>query len=244
MGYAEMRAYATYINAGVRGSRFMGDCEVSAPESIVQLTGRRMPKAQVWVRAFCYVIFVPWALMLLGVIAMVAARENGWPIFVMIEAAGFLVIAIGLGAGDIWAAKRGPMETVQWRPALATTPKRTLDGTVSATGVADTLAYRYAKGKCVVRLRAPIGPGGRLRLLALRTELYEQETLARVLSGAEDHLGVVAAPVSPPNVVHKGGHLPGEPDRFCRKCGAAVTGGAFCGKCGSALLRYGSAQDG
>jgi hypothetical protein len=178
-----MNAYATYINAGLRGSRFMGECEVSSSSGTVRLIGRRMPIAQVRFRAFCYVLFVPWALMLLGTIVMVAGHDQGWPIFVAIEAVGFLVIAVGMGVGDVWVAHRGQRDTVEWLPSQATSPQQAFDSTKALTGVADTLAYRYASGKCVVKLRAPIGPRGKLRLVALRCDPGEVESLQRILSG-------------------------------------------------------------
>lgn len=162
----------------------MGDCEVSAMGGVVQMTGHRMTRPQVWVRAICYVFFVPWALMLLGVIGIVATREEGWPIFVAIEAAGFFVIAMGLGVGDIWAAHRGPLETVEWRPSQATFVQRAFDQTASAGALGTTLAYRYAKGRSVIKLRTPIGPRGKLRLVALRGESHTIEALEWVLSGA------------------------------------------------------------
>ncbi len=179
-----MKAYATYINAGLRGSRFMGDCEISSSKGVVRLTGRRMSMAQAWVRAFCYVLFVPWALLLLGTIGMVAGDAPGWPLFVAIEAVGFVVIAAGLGVGDIWVARRGRTESVDWRASEATTPERKVDSAKSLTGIADSLAYRYASGKQVLKMRVPIGPNGKLRLLALRCEPRELENVEWLLAGS------------------------------------------------------------
>jgi hypothetical protein len=179
-----MNVYATYINAGLRGSRFMGASDISSSEGVVRLTGRRMSMAQAWVRTFCYVIFVPWALLLLGTIGMVAGDAPNWPLFVVIEAVGFVVIAVGLGVGDIWVARRGRSESVDWRASDATTPERKVDSTKSLTGIADSLAYRYASGKHVLKMRVPIGPNGKLRLLALRCESHEVDTIEWLLTGS------------------------------------------------------------
>jgi hypothetical protein len=148
------------------------------------VASRRTPKIQVWTRAFCYVLFVSWALMLLGVIGIVATREEGRPIFAAMEAAAFFVIAMGLGVGDIWAAHRGPRETVEWRPEQAMFVKRAFNQTASAGALGTTLAYRYSKGRSMIKLRVPIGPRGKLRLVALRSEPHTIEALEWVLAGA------------------------------------------------------------
>ena len=176
-----MNAYATYINAGLRGSRFMGNCEVNSADGVVRLTGRRMSMVQAWVRVFCYVIFVPWALMLLAAIGIAATGDPSWPIFVAIEAVGFVVIAVGLGVGDIWVARRGRSESVSWRASDATIPERKFDSTKSLTGVADSLVYRYASGRQVLKLHVPIGPKGKMRLLALRCEPNEVDAIEGLL---------------------------------------------------------------
>ena len=238
-----MRVYATYINAGLRGSRFIGNCEVSTEEGTVRLTGHRMPLGLVWVRSICHVLFVPWVLFTLPAIAITVTRLDGWWYIAAIDVCLFLVIAVGLGGVDIWTTYRGPQETVNWHPEEASPLKHTFDQTASVGPILPSLAYRFAKGQCVTKLRVPIGPNEKLKLLALRTEPHELDVLALGLSGVEGYQGVVDAARPPQNVALVGGHLSGKPDRFCRKCGAAADGGSICGKCGSAMLRYGSAKD-
>ena len=103
-----MRVYATYINAGLRGSRFIGNCEVSTEEGTVRLTGHRMPLGLVWVRSICYVLFVPWVLFTLPAIAITVTRPDGWWYIAAIDGCLFLVIAVGLGGVDIRTTYRGP----------------------------------------------------------------------------------------------------------------------------------------
>jgi hypothetical protein len=179
-----MRARATYINAGLRGSRFIGDCEVIASDGIVRLSGHRMSMAHSWIRSICYVLFVPRVLIAFSTFGFVAAGENGWPYAVAVTAGMFLLIAVGLGGVDIWNTYRGPEEAVSWRSVEGVRLQRTYDQTASLGGTGTTLVYRHALERCVVKLRAPIGPNGKLRLVALRSEPQQVGVLEWILSGA------------------------------------------------------------
>jgi len=143
-----------------------------------------MPMKHVWVRSVCYVLFVPWVLIAFGAAVAAAVQGDGWPYIVALASVLFVVIAIGLGGVDIWNTYRGPHESVEWPASRAVRLKCAYDQTASAGPLETTLAYRHAKGLCVVKLRAPIGPHGKLRLVVLRSEPHQVETLARVLSGA------------------------------------------------------------
>ncbi|MBU2600740.1 MAG: hypothetical protein KKA32_01010 [Actinobacteria bacterium] len=179
-----VNAYATYLNAGLRGSRFMGACKLGCADGQVWLTGHRMPIPLIYVRALCYVVFVPWVFLTMGAMGAVFVREPGWSYLVAVALALFIFIAVGLGGGDIWATHRGPIETVCWAPCSATPLRHKFDRTASAGPLAPTVAVRLVGGRSVTELRVPVGPRGKLRLLALRTSLEERDAPARVLGGA------------------------------------------------------------
>jgi hypothetical protein len=183
------RVYATYVNAGLRGSRFMGWCEIGTADGDVWLTGHRMPKLLSWARALCYVLFAPWIFISIGAVGMTAGRAAGWQYPFAIAVLLFIFIAVVLGGGDIWATYRGPMETVRWRVSDATSPKRTFDSTASMGPLGPTLLARAAAGRCVTSLRAPIGPQGRRRLVALRSSTAECEVVVQLLQGGKTVVG-------------------------------------------------------
>jgi hypothetical protein len=52
-------AMATYLNAGLWGSRFVGDCEVSTNGEMIWVKGHRVPVWMAWARVASYVAFLP-----------------------------------------------------------------------------------------------------------------------------------------------------------------------------------------
>jgi hypothetical protein len=166
-------AYATYVNAGLRGSRFMGACEVAGSSGVVRLTGHRMPVWLTRVRAVCYVLFVPWVFVTIAAIGAVYDRYPGWSWVLAVAAPLTAAILLGIGVGDLWVTYRGPVETVTWRAAEATPLAFGRDTTRGPGIVIDE----------VVKVRAPIGPQGERRLLVLRTPMINAEALVQVFAG-------------------------------------------------------------
>jgi len=178
-------AFATYVNAGLRGSRFMGACEVGTADGTVWVTGHRMPTWLVWIRASAYVVFVPWIPILMVAMIVTYNQEPGWQGILAAAIVGFLYVAAALGIGDVWAARKAPVETVRWQATDASPVKQHYDRTASATGLADTALVRLAGGKSVAELRVPVGPRGQRRLLALRADVELRERLAWILRGGQ-----------------------------------------------------------
>lgn len=178
-------AFAAYVNAGLRGSRFMGTCEIGTTDGTVWVTGHRMPAWLVWVRASAYVVFVPWILVLMVAMMITYNQEPGWQSILAAAIVGFLYIAAALGIGDVWTARKAPVETVRWQATDASSVKQRHDRTASATGLAVTALVRLAGGKSVAELRVPAGPRGQHRLLALRAGVELHERLAWILGGGQ-----------------------------------------------------------
>ncbi len=166
--------YATYVNAGLRGSRFMGTCEVFGSDGEVSVTGHRMPLWLVRVRALCYVLFVPWIFVTLASVMAVSERFDGWLWVLAIEVPLTLAVFLGIGVGDIWVVRRGPVETVTWRASQASTPRYGRDST---QGAVPMVAWE------IVSVRAPIGPAGKSRVLTLRAAMLDDQTLVESLKG-------------------------------------------------------------
>ena len=182
---SEFTLKATYLNAGIRGSRFMGACDLRCADGEVTLTGRRMPMRLVWMRAFGYVLFAPWFVATFATIGFVAERFEGWGYFLLFTSVLTVYVFGSIGVADLWATYRAPVETVRWRVDQARSVKRTRDSTVSAPGLIPTLIVRAEAGKCILQLRVPVGPNGALRRLTLRARLNEMESLAAAMTGTK-----------------------------------------------------------
>ena len=136
-------AYATYVNASLTGSRFMGLCTVRAVDGQVQVTGHRMPVWLVLVRSLCYLLFVAWIFISIAAVAMASSHARDWQYPVMIAIGLFIVVLLGIGVGDLWAERRGPVQTVTWRAADAPPPVFKYDATVCGHQKQDVLEAGY-----------------------------------------------------------------------------------------------------
>jgi hypothetical protein len=193
-----MRVYATHQNAGLLGSRFVGECEIGTDEGEVWLTGHRMPVALVRARALCDVLLVPWIFIAIAATVATVDRDPISPYLVAATIALFAMVAAVLVGGDLWAARRARIETVSWRPEEATAPRPAVDQTASFGALGSSLLARATAGRCVTQVRAPIGPDGSRVRVVLRSELSERHAVAQILSGGSIEQGARA---DAPNVV-------------------------------------------
>jgi hypothetical protein len=178
------RAYATYINAGLRASHFVGPCEVGTDGRRVWLKGKRVPLWVSGVRAVCYVLFAP-----LGFFTFMMLSD--WVVGKKVEALylggpavpTLVLVSVLMAGGDRWAARQARDDSVSW-PATA---RSELQRTRVRKSIVDHLRpfseANPAGPRCLVRGKVPLGPHGRLRRIALLAPETEGESLLRTLSG-------------------------------------------------------------
>jgi hypothetical protein len=176
---------ATYLNAGLWGSRFIGECEVSTNGERVWLKGRRVPVWVAWVRVISYVAFVPVGFYAGVVFGETLVGHYGYPPYYYLASAllTFLLVVLGLWGAGIWADSLSTYEAVSWPAvkgrALTQSPGR--GGTPGRTLWALLNVFFTTNG--LIQVEVPIGPGGKPRRLVLKARDREAGAVKMVLSG-------------------------------------------------------------
>jgi hypothetical protein len=109
-------AIATYLNAGLWGSRFIGDCEVSTNGERVWLKGRRVPAWVSWMRVLSYFAFIPVGFYTGWILGETLLGHWGYPPYYYLLAAlmSFLLVVLGLWGAGIWTESLSSYDVVSW----------------------------------------------------------------------------------------------------------------------------------
>lgn len=180
-------AIATYLNAGLWGSRFVGDCEVSTNGERVWLKGRRMPAWMAWARVLSYVAFLPVAFFTGVLLGETVLGHRGYPPYYYLASLllTFLLVVLGLWGAGIWHTTLGSYEAVSWPVGrgrqLGVGSVRSREG--RRTTVWTTLNSFIPLNRGMIQVEVPIGPGGKPRRLILRARDTELRSVLLVLSG-------------------------------------------------------------
>jgi hypothetical protein len=197
-------ATATYLNAGLWGSRFVGQCEVGTNGETVWLKGHRVPVWMACARVASYAAFLPVGFFTGVMVGQTVVGRWGYPPYYYLASTllSFLLVVLGLWGAGIWNESLGSREAVAW-PASQGRFKRQAHGRGATRGQALwTLMNTFVNVGGLIQVEVPIGPGGKPRRLVLRTRDVETGSLMSVLSGVyygqEHHDAVeVAGPTDP-----------------------------------------------
>ncbi len=109
-------AIATYLNAGLWGSRFIGDCEVSTNGERVWLKGRRVPAWVSLMRVICFVAFIPVGFYAGWILGETLIGHWGYPPDYYLASAllTFLLVVLGMWGAGIWTDSMSSYEVVSW----------------------------------------------------------------------------------------------------------------------------------
>jgi hypothetical protein len=177
-------ATATYLNAGLWGSRFIGDCEISTNGDRVWLKGSRVPVWVAWVRVISYVAFLPVGFYTGVVFGQTLVGHWGYPPYYYLASAllTFLLVVLGLWGADIWTDSLSSYEVVSWPASAAlhsTTTSRGASQGDTVWGVMNTLVNFTG----LTQVEIPIGRDGKPRRLVLKARDAEAHKVMLVLAG-------------------------------------------------------------
>ena len=179
-------AIATYLNAGMWGSRFVGDCEISTNGERVWLKGRRVPAWVSLMRVVCFVAFIPVGFYAGWILGETLVGHWGYPPYYYLASAllTFLLVVLGMWGAGIWTNSMSSYEVVSWpaskgRPLPQGTGRSATQGD-TVWAVMNTLVSVNG----LTQVNIPVGPGGKPRRLVLKARDTEANTLMMVLSGA------------------------------------------------------------
>lgn len=176
-------AIATYLNAGMWGSRFVGDCEVSTNGERVWLKGRRVPAWMAWARVLSYVAFLPVGFYTGILLGETLHGHQGYPPYYYLASSllTFLLVVLGMWGAGIWHTTLGSYEAVSW----SVTEGRAL-GFGRGKGRWSTLWFilnKFVNLSGLIQVEVPIGPKGKPRRLILRARDTERNSVMLVLTG-------------------------------------------------------------
>jgi hypothetical protein len=179
-------ATATHLNAGLWGSRFVGDCQIGTNGETVWLRGHRVPGWVAWTRVISSVVFVPVGFAVGVVLAETMVGRWGYPPYYYLASVllTFLLVVLGMWGAGIWTESLSSYETVSW-PA----PKERSGNHLSGSGVGESHRMWSTMNTLVsvtglIQVEVPIGPGGIPRRLVLKVQGNETRSVMMVLSGA------------------------------------------------------------
>ncbi len=177
---------ATYLNAGLWGSRFIGDCEVSTNGETVWVKGRRAPVWMAFVRVVCYVAFLPVGFYTGVLLGETLVGHWGYPPYYYLVSAllSFLLVVLGLWGAGIWKDKSGSYEVVSWPASKVGAVARTSSGGAVRGHAVWKIMNTFLNVSGLIQVQVPIGPGGKPRRLVLKVREAEAASLLLVLSGA------------------------------------------------------------
>ena len=181
-----MSAMATHLNAGLWGSRFVGDCQIGTNGETVWLKGRRVPAWVAWARVVSSVVFIPVGFSAGVVFGQTVVGRWGYPPYYYLASAllMFLLVVLGMWGAGIWADSLSTYETVSWTvrkgQPLDHVPGKGATGVHTLWAISNTLVSVTG----LVQVNIPVGPGGAPRRLVLKAHGGEARSLMLVLSGA------------------------------------------------------------
>lgn len=177
-----VRARATYLNAGLWGSRFIGDCEIATNGEKVWLTGHRVPVRVTVARVFSFVAFLPVGLYAGWLVGDTIMGHRGYPPYYYLASAllTLLLVTLGMWGAGIWNRELGSYDVVVWPVGAA---KRSAG---IASGRQRSLwqfmnSFVHVSGS--IQIEIPVGPNGKPRRLVLKARDVDAATLVSVLSG-------------------------------------------------------------
>jgi len=179
-------AIATYLNAGLWGSRFVGDCEVSTNGERVWLKGRRMPAWMAWARVLSYVAFLPVAFFTGVLLGETLLGHRGYPPYYYLASLllTFLLVVLGMWGAGIWHTTMGSYEAVSWPVARGRALGLGSAGKERGRRTLWTTLNSFIRlNRRMIQVEVPIGPNGKPRRLILRARDTEIQSLMLVLSG-------------------------------------------------------------
>jgi uncharacterized membrane protein len=177
-------AIATYLNAGLWGSRFVGECEVSTNGERIWVKGYRVPAWVAIVRVISFILFVPVGFYTGVMVGQTMVGRWGYPPYYYLVSTllTFLLVVLGLWGAGIWAESLGSYESVSWpvgqgqeivRARFADSPVRSML----------LMGNRLVSMSNLVQVQIPIGPHGKPRRLVLKADEREAGSLRLVLAG-------------------------------------------------------------
>ncbi len=195
-------ATASYLNAGLFGSRFVGECELATNGEKVWLKGHRVPVWMTLARVFGYTAFLPVGLYTGVLLGETLLGHRGYPPYYYLASAllTFLLVVLGLWGAGIWNKEVSSYESVVWavpRRQMMTVESLPPEKRRAFWGFMNTFVHFDG----AIQIEVPIGPGGKPRRLVLRTKGVDAATLMSVLSGV--YYGQASQQVS---------EMPGKPD--------------------------------
>jgi hypothetical protein len=179
-------AMATHLNAGIWGSRFVGDCQIGTNGETIWLRGRRVPAWVSWMRVISCAVFLPVGLVSGVVLSETLIGHWGYPPYYYLASAllTFLLVVLGTWGAGIWTESLSSYVTVSWpAPRVLSAAKGPGGGTIGASKLW-ALSNRFVSPVGLIQAEVPIGPGGAPRRLVLRVQGNEAHSLSMVLSGS------------------------------------------------------------
>jgi hypothetical protein len=178
-------ATASYLNAGLWGSRFVGDCEVATNGEMVWLKGHRMPVWMAWARVLSYLSFFPVGFYTGFLVADTLGGHRGYPPYYYLAATllTFLLVVLGLWGSGIWNRGIGTYEAVSWPVSARQAMKRPSSKKAIRRRAVWMFLNTFVNMNHLIQIQVPIGPNGKPRRLILSTRDTERGALTSVLSG-------------------------------------------------------------
>lgn len=177
-----VRATATYLNAGLWGSRFIGDCEIATNGEKVWLTGYRVPFRVALARVFSFVAFLPVGLYAGWLTGDTIMGHRGYPPYYYLASAllAFLLVTLGMWGAGIWNRELSSYDVVVWPVGAARRSTRIGSGRQrSFWQFMNSLVSMSGS----IQIEIPVGPNGKPRRLVLKARDVDAATLVSVLSG-------------------------------------------------------------
>jgi hypothetical protein len=177
-------AMATYLNAGLWGSRFVGDCEVSTNGERVWLKGYRVPPWVAIVRVISFVAFLPVGFYTGLIFGQTMVGHWGYPpyYYLISMLLTFLLVVLGLWGAGIWTESLGSYESVSWPAAEGRIVVKGA-GAIRRRRSLWLAANRLVSVNDLVQVQVPVGRGGKPRRLILKASDAEAGSLKLVLAG-------------------------------------------------------------
>jgi hypothetical protein len=178
-------ATATYLNAGLWGSRFVGDCEISTNGERVWLKGRRVPAWVAWVRVISYVAFLPVGFYTGVMLGQTLVGHWGYPPYYYLASAllTFLLVVLGLWGADIWTDSLSSYKVVSWPVSGGRASSHAFGRGAAPGDTVWTVMNTLVNFTGLAQVQIPIGRNGKPRRLILKARDAEAHKVMLVLSG-------------------------------------------------------------